>query len=139
MKPDMTGLAEPYHWLKSTVSDPNPSHHSGLCEGIFGKNSFDHIGYEGMFVFKANGLYYLSCSENFDGRYSCAIATSKNLYGPYGPRYEAIPHGGHNMFLKDEKGRWWSSYFGSDDRAPWQERPGILPVSFDSSGRLHPE
>jgi hypothetical protein len=139
LKPDMSGLAEPYHWLRTAVSDPNPNHHSGLCAGIFGKDSFDHVGYEGMFLFKRAGRYYLSCSENFDGRYSCAVATSTNLFGPYGERYEAIPHGGHNVFFEDGKGQWWSTYFGSDDTAPWQERPGILPICFDESGRVQPK
>ncbi len=138
MKPDLSGLAEPYHWLKTTTPDPNPRHHSGLCAGIFGKDSFDHIGYEGMSLFKANGRYYLSCAENFDGRYSCTVATSPSLYGPYGPRYEALPHAGHNGFFQDEHGRWWSTYFGSDASAPWQERPGILPVEFAPDGRLRP-
>ena len=136
MKPDMSGLAEPYRWLKTTVLDPNPKHHSGLCAGIFGKGSSDHVGYEGMFLFKANGRYHLSCAENFEGRYSCTIATATNLFGPYSERYEAIPHGGHNMFYKDEKGEWWSSYFGSDGSAPWRERAGVLPVGFGPDGRV---
>jgi beta-xylosidase len=139
MKPDMSGLAEPYHWLKTTIADPIKSHHSGLCEDIFGKDSFDHVGYEGAFLFKAKGRYYLAGSENIDGRYSCMIATSTNIYGPYSERYEAIPHGGHNMFFKDEKGQWWSSYFGSDGGAPWQERPGILPVVIAPDGKVHPQ
>ena len=138
MKPDLSGLAEPYHWLRSTVPDANPRHHSGLCAGIFGTNSFGHVGYEGMFVFKRNGRYYLDCSEEIDGRYSCVIATATQLYGPYDERYEAIPHGGHNMIFKDERDQWWSSYFGSDAGAPWRERAGVLPVEFDASGRLRP-
>ena len=89
-----------------------------------------------MFIFKSNGRYYLSCSEEFDGRYSCAIATSTNLYGPYAERYEAIPHGGHNTFFKAERGQWWSTYFGSDKTAPWQERPGLLPITCDKVGRV---
>jgi len=64
---------------------------------------------------------------------------STNLFGPYGARYEAIPHGGHNVFFQDGKGQWWSTFFGSDGTAPWQERPGILPIRFDESGRLRPE
>ena len=138
MKDDMTGFAEPYHWLKTTGTDPDPHHHSGLCAGIFGKDSFDHVGYEGMSLFKAKGKYYLSCSEGWDGRYSCCIATADKIYGPYGPRYEAIPHGGHNQFFQDEIGNWWSTYFGSDDKAPWQEKPGVLPVRLDGQGRVHP-
>jgi xylan 1,4-beta-xylosidase len=136
LKPDLSGLVEPYHWLKTTATDPNPKHHSGLCASIFGRDSFDHVGYEGMFLFKREGRYYLSCAENFDGRYSCAVATSTNIYGPYGTRYEAIPHGGHNVFFQDKQARWWSTYFGSDNTAPWQERPGILPITFDAQGRV---
>jgi beta-xylosidase len=137
MKPDMSGLAEPHHWLRTKVPDPNPAHHSNLCPGIFGTNSFDHVGYEGMFFFKANGLYYLCCSDSCNGRYSCYITTSTNLYGPYQERYEAIPHAGHNMIFKDHKGQWWSTFFGSDDKAPWSERAGILPIEFDKEGKVH--
>ena len=107
-----------------------------MCAGIFGKDSFDHVGYEGMFLFKANGRYYLCCAENFDGRYSCTIAMASDIYGPYGERYEALPHAGHNTFFKDEQGQWWSTYFGSDGSAPWQERPGLLPIAFDADGRV---
>ncbi len=139
MTPDMRGLAEPYRWLKTTVPDPNPAHHSGLCPGIFGAGSFDHVGYEGMCMFKANGRYYLGCADACDGRYSCYIAEAPSIGGPYGARYEALPHAGHNVFFKDERGAWWSTYFGSDDAAPWRERPGILPIRFDEQGRVRPE
>ncbi len=138
MKPDLSGLAEPVRWLKTTVPDPDPRHHAGLCAAIHGKGSFDHVGYEGMFLFKANGLYHLCCAEQYEGRYSCAVASSKSLLGPYGARYEAIPHGGHNMFFRDEAGRWWSTYFGSDGKASWQERPGILPVEITPDGKVRP-
>ncbi|MFO0891143.1 MAG: family 43 glycosylhydrolase [Isosphaeraceae bacterium] len=136
MKPDMCGLAEPHHWLRTSTADPDPRHHSGLCAGIFGKGSFDHVGYEGATLFKVNGRYYLSCAEIIDGRCSCLIAESATLLGPYGPRYEAIPHGGHNVFFRGPDGSWWSTFFGSDPGAPWQERPGILPVHFDPDGHV---
>lgn len=139
LKPDMSGLATPYRWLKTTSSDPTPKHHSDLCARIFGEGSIDHVGYEGMFIFNANGRYYLCCAENFEGRYSCTIATSANLMGPYGERKEAVPHCGHNMFFRDDHGQWWSSYFGSDRAAPWQERPGVLPIKFDADGRVRPQ
>ena len=139
LKPDLSGFAEPYHWLKCEAKDADPAHHSSLCAGIFGAQPYDHVGYEGAFLFKANGRYYLSCSESFDGRYSCAIAVSKQINGPYSARYEAIPHAGHNTFFKDETGQWWSTYFGSDAKAPWQERPGELPIVFDAQGRLSPK
>ena len=134
LKPDMSGLAEPYHWLKSQVSDPAKNHHSGLCAGIFGKDSFDHVGYEGMFLFKRNGRYYLCCSEQIDGRYSCLVATSTSLLGPYSERYEAIRHGGHIAFFTDTKGQQWSTFFGP----PYFERAAILPVHLDGAGKLLP-
>lgn len=136
MNATMTGLAEPYHWIRTATADADPAHHSGLCAKIFGPGSFDHIGYEGVYLFKRRGIYYMSCSENFEGRYSCAVATARSIYGPYNARYEAIPHGGHNVFFQDERGDWWSTYFGSDGSAPWQEQPGILPVFFDRNGRV---
>ena len=136
MKPDMSGFAEPYHWLKLTKSDSDPNHHSSLCAGIFGKGSFDHIGYEGAFLFKRNGIYYLVGSENIDGRYSCMVATSKSIYGPYSARYEAIPHAGHPAIFQDELGQWWSTIFGTNSLAPWQEKPGIVPIRFGKDGRM---
>lgn len=72
----------------------------------------------------------------FEGRCGCLIATATNLFGPYGPRYEVLPYAGHNMFFRDERGRWWSTFFGSDGRAPWRERPGIFPIEFDADGRV---
>jgi beta-xylosidase len=139
MKPDLSGLAEPCRWLKTITADPDPKHHSSLCAGIFGKGSFDHVGYEGMFLFKEKGRYYLTCGENYEGRYSCAASSAPSLGGPWSPRYEAIPHAGHNMFYKDGEGNWWSTFFGSDPRAPFVERAAVLPVEFDIRGRIGPK
>ncbi len=43
---------------------------------------------------------------------------------------------GRSTFFQDELGAWWSSYFGSDNQAPWQEMPGVLPIGFGPDGRL---
>jgi hypothetical protein len=48
------------------------------------------------------------------------------------------PDGTWYMTGKDDKGQWWSTFFGSDATAPWREGPGILPVTFDSVGRMTP-
>ena len=119
MKDDMTGLAEAPRLLKPANAD--------------------HVGFEGAFLFKAAGRYYLSCAE-FDDRqhYNCMIAGSDKLLGPYGDRYLAIPHGGHNMFFKDRDGQWWSTFFGHDPAAPVRERPAMLRVEFDKDGRIRP-
>ena len=48
-------------------------------------------------------------------------------------------NGGHNVFYKDNDSHWWSTFFGSDDTAPWREKPGVLPITFDTGGKIHPE
>jgi hypothetical protein len=96
------------------------------------------VGFEGAFIFKANGLYHLSCADVTDGRYHCYVASSKNLMGPYGNRYLAIPHGGHNMFFKDKEGQWWSSFFGWQGDPPFVERPAILRIEFGLDGEPRP-
>jgi xylan 1,4-beta-xylosidase len=132
MKPDMSGPAEPGRKLTLTVPDPDPTHHCGLCPKIHGPGSFDHIGYEGVFLFKVGDTYLLTASDTFEGKYTSWVSTSKNIYGPYSARYPAIPHGGHNMYFKDASGKWWSTIFNG----PVRERPGILPVNIEPNGQI---
>jgi beta-xylosidase len=114
----MTALAEPPRHLK-------PS-------------NYKHVGFEGAFLTKIDGRYHLVCAEVNQGNYDCMIATAEKLEGPYGPRYLAIPHGGHNMLFRDRSGQWWSTFFGSDPKAPFRERPAILPIEFGPDGRIRP-
>lgn len=123
MKDDMSGLAEKPRLLK-------PSNAA-------------QVGFEGAFLTKINGRYVLICAE-FNERlgtktYDCMAATAKNVYGPYGPRYLAIPHGGHNVLFKDRQGQWWSTFFGGDPKAPFQERPAILQLDVDDEGHIRPK
>ena len=120
LKDDMTGLAEDPRQLKPA--------------------NFKHVGFEGAFLTKVNGRYTLVCAEfNPNPRgstYDCMIATAENLYGPYGDRFLAIPHAGHNMLFKDTQGRWWATFFGNDSTSPWRERPGLLPVPLEAGGKI---
>jgi len=118
MKDDMSGLAETPRLLQP--------------------GNAQQVGFEGAFMFKANGRYFLSCAEFKDGRYHCYVASSPRLYGPYGEAYLAVPHGGHNMFFKDLGGNWWSTFFGNDDDAPFRERPGLLRIEFGLDGEPRP-
>jgi len=119
MNDDMTDLAEKPRLLK-------PSNH-------------EHVGFEGAYVTKKDGRYYLICADFIQGDYHCMVASSRNVYGPYGPRYLAIPHGGHNMFFTDKEGNWWATFFGNDPRAPFRERPAILPIELDDRGLVRPK
>ncbi|MFH5182483.1 family 43 glycosylhydrolase [Paenibacillus sp. TAB 01] len=97
-----------------------------------------HVGFEGTFLFKARGRYHLSGADFVDGDYHCFVSSSEHIYGPYSERYLAVPHGGHNMFFQDKTGQWWSTFFGNNTNAPFQERPGILRVEFDEQLRIRP-
>jgi beta-xylosidase len=119
MKDDMSGLAEAPRLLTPANAG--------------------HVGFEGAYLSKAKGRYYLSCAEFNSGCYDCMIASAEKIDGPYGDRYLAIPHGGHNMFFQDRAGEWWSTIFGSDPAAPFMERPGILRVIFGKDGKIRPK
>ncbi len=96
------------------------------------------VGFEGAFLFKANGKYHLVCADFINGDYHCFASMSENIYGPYGPRYLAIPHGGHNTFFQDLDGNWWSSFFGNDRNSPFRERPALVRIEFDEDGHIRP-
>jgi beta-xylosidase len=118
MKDDMSGLAETPRLLQP--------------------RNAQQVGFEGAFLFKANGRYYLSCADFREDCYHCYVASSPSLYGPYGEAYLAVPHGGHNMFFKDLGGNWWSTFFGTDDDAPFREKPGLLRIEFGLDGEPRP-
>jgi len=119
MRDDMSGLAEkPRHLAPADAKQ---------------------VGFEGAFLTKIAGRYHLICAD-FDkqGNYHCMTASSDRVYGQYGKRYLAVPHGGHNMLFRDKDGNWWSTFFGNDPRAPFRERPAILRVEFTPDGTLRP-
>ena len=122
MKDDMTGFAEEPKLLTPL-------------------NNYQ-VGFEGAFLTKYNGKYILICAEsntnNGVSTYDCMSAVADNIYGPYGDRYLAIPHGGHNMIFKTMDGKWMSTFFGSDGTAIFNEKPGILPIEFSSDWHFHP-
>lgn len=132
MTPDMTRLAEPARRMQ--------------YEGETGWG-------EGIFVTKTDGNYVVVNAGNAtfnptganaelkDVSYDCFSAVSRtSIYGPYSPRRRTIPHDGHNNLFKDDKGQWFSTYFGSDPKAPLARggsgRPHVMPVTIDKAGRL---
>lgn len=120
MRDDMTGLAE----------EPR----------LLVPSNAPHVGFEGAAMAKIDGRYHLICAEFLGDppQYHCMAASAESVYGPYGPRYLAVPHGGHNVFFRDRDGSWWSTFFGNDALAPFRERPAILRIGVDHSGRVRP-
>ncbi|WP_141504321.1 family 43 glycosylhydrolase [Paenibacillus luteus] len=113
---------------------------SGLAEELrlLSPSNAEHVGFEGTFLFKAGGRYHLVGAEFMDGDYHCYAASAEHIYGPYGDRYLAIPHGGHNTLFQDKLGQWWSTFFGNDENAPFRERPAVVKVAFNEENRFYP-
>ena len=79
----------------------NSNHHASTC---LSRRNCQDIGREGAFMFKRNGLYYLTAADSYEGRYSSMVAISESIYGPYRWRHEAVPCGGGTSYIKDSGG-----------------------------------
>jgi len=133
MKDDMSGLAEA---PRDITFDKPP----GWGEGIYmvkvkGKHLFINTGSPPITPGLKDPL------PPGHTTYDCFSAVSTgSIYGPYTPRYRAIPHDGHNNLFQGKKGRWWATYFGSDPWAPFavgaSGRPAVLPVTIAPDGTI---
>jgi hypothetical protein len=124
MKDDMSDLAEAPREL------------------IFPKNLWG----EGSHMYKINGKYLFTNAgvPKNDNRqrpnsYDVNAAVSTSVYGPYSALYRALPFAGHDSLFQDAAGNWWSTFFGTDNFAPWGCKPGILPVTVDNDDNLKPK
>jgi hypothetical protein len=94
------------------------------------------VGFEGAFLSKINGRYYLGAASLDSGRYDFMVASADSIYGPYGKRAVAVPHAGHNILFQNAEGQLYSTFFGSDDTSPIYERAAFLPVKMDENGNI---
>ena len=141
LKPDLGGLADAPRYLK-----PHPSHFEGP-DPPAGKAwpVRDRVGERGAFLFKHRGRYFLVGNE-VTGRMGEAtddvfMAEARSVYGPYGPRYLAVPHAGQTTLFRDAAGRLLATLSGGvrDGYAVLRGRSGILPLTFSPEGRLRPD
>lgn len=103
------------------------------ADGSWKKKS---VGQEGVAIFKRAGRYYLTGAAFYRGRYSSVAAIAEHIYGPYREWHEAVPCGGGTDYFEDKQGNWWCAYFGNDDQSPFREKPAIVKVDFDATGRI---
>ncbi|MBR6935708.1 MAG: family 43 glycosylhydrolase [Clostridia bacterium] len=100
------------------------------------------VGFEGCFLFKINGLYYL-CSATYaihyreDGSayqsYDSFYAVSDKLEGPYSERRLLLINGGHNNIFRANDGKLYTTAFYGNDFA---ERPAIAEIEVTEDGLL---
>jgi len=129
-------------------------------EPVFPRDASEKkVGYEGVNMYRKNGIYYLMAAEwnaegpnmghtmretdvnrrAADGRYDCMIAMSEHLAGPYSKAYIALAHGGHNMIFDDYEGNTWATMFGNDEAAaPFREYAALVQMKFDDEQKLGP-
>lgn len=106
----------------------------------------DQVAFEGAALRKINGRYYMQAAgdgghpRDYHGfsTYDTYVASSDNIYGPYGPNYVAIRNGGHNVFFKGKNGQWWATFFGWNPINPFNEKPAILPIELDEYAHVQP-
>ena len=135
MKDDMSGLAEEPKKPLLINPDMNPALHAKSCGR---RENYGDVGHEGVFMFKRNGLYYLTAADSYEGRYSSVAAVSENIYGPYRNRHEAVPCSGGTSYFRDKDGNWWCTFFGNDNQAPFREMPAMIKVDFSKEGMIYP-
>jgi hypothetical protein len=64
------------------------------------------------------------------------VATSKNVWGPYGQRYVFLTDGGgHTRPFQDATGKWWTALWTWKN---FSHRFGIIGIDFDADGTIRP-
>ena len=122
LKPDMTGIAEPFRALPAA--------------------NYPFVGYEGVSLFKRAGRYYLAAADwnvHADGgqSYDCMLASATNIFGPYGSRYNALRFGGHNGWFQDGDGNWNATVWCYPDHDPHWQKVSIVRMNFGTDGQFH--
>ncbi|MBE7174499.1 MAG: family 43 glycosylhydrolase [Williamsia sp.] len=145
MKPDLSGLAEPFRRFAEKPYNPEP-----YIEGVYltkynGKYQLLQTVWS---VPKDDGTYtFVMNDPKTDNKkvhsYDVVVAEADSIYGPYSGRYPAIMSGGHNNIFQDAKGNYWSSTFfnprGVIGRLyPVTCRPAVVPVKW-VNGKLMPD
>lgn len=144
MKLDMSDLAEELMKIKETEYYAEPYIEGAFIFKFAGKYHlvqaiWSHRTSEGDTYVEKEGI----TSQNTRYSYDCVIATSDNIYGPYGNRYCAITGGGHNNFFQDKDGNWWATCFWNprgNQASEFQQtcQPGLIPMIYEN-GQFHPK
>ena len=99
--------------------------------------NFPSVGYEGVYLLKHQGKYFLTAAEwnvHADGTqsYDSMVAVSTNLFGPYGPRQCALRFGGHNGYFKDSNGNIQATVWCYPDQNSHWQKVSIVPMRITS-------
>ncbi len=123
LKDDMSGLAEPFRHIKA--------------------ENYPYVGYEGVFLFKRNGKYYLTSADwnvHSDGKssYDSMVAIADSIYGPYGNRFCGVRFGGNNAYFIGPNNDWYTTVWCYPDSGPFWQKVSILKIKFKNNGLFYP-
>jgi len=124
LKDDMTATAEPFRELSPA--------------------NYPQVGYEGVHLFKYKGIYYLTSAEwnvHRDGKisYDSMIASSTNIYGPYGNRYCALRYGGHNGYFEGPNNDIYATIWCYPDQDEHWQKVSIIKMKLNDKGMFQTE
>lgn len=54
----------------------------------------------------------------------------------YSKWHEAVPGGGGTDHFQDKNGEWWCAFFGTDNEAPFREKPAMMKINFAAGGKI---
>ena len=103
------------------------------------------VGFEGCFILKHNGKYYLTAAtynRSYDacGRlvttYDSMIAVSDSLMGPYSETRLLLRNGGHNNLFVDKEGNVRTTLFAPTGDLGFHCKPALVRLTEDERGIL---
>ena len=105
--------------------------------------NYPFVNFEGAAMIKRGDTYYVMGAEilhapGSNSTMGCTmVASSKNIFGPYGKRYLLLSGaGGHTRPFQDEKGKWWTALWTwSRD---FDHQFGITGIDFSPDGTIFP-
>lgn len=117
---------------------------AGKFESLYAADGLP-VGFEGCYVFKHNGKYYLTAAtynQSYDENghlvttYDSMIAVSDSLYGPYSETRLLLRNGGHNNLFADKEGNVWTTLFAPSGNLGFNCKPAIVKLTEDERGIL---
>jgi hypothetical protein len=83
-----------------------------------------------------NGPASLHIEGRPGGTYDKAVRFDpvKGFLPPYPRPTSIMSHLSSATEFRDDKGRWWHTFFGNDSTAPWFERMGMIPLTVRQNG-----
>jgi len=109
---------------------------------LISPENYPFVGFEGVSMIKHGDTYYVMAADILlrpggGTMGSTMVASSKNIFGPYGKRYVLLNNAwGHSRPFQDDKGKWWTAMWMWDKG--FRERFWITGIDFAADSTIFP-